>query len=122
MATSKKKAFYLPLTTATDALVLQLDPDIYDTEVQAATGLTATRGSITKILKTTIKQAASSSFAGKIRLTCTKGANTPDEEVRRIEIVCKASQLDTAKADLLGKTVKLGYGANAIDWTITGAA
>jgi hypothetical protein len=122
MATAKKKPYYLSLSTATDALVLQLDPDIYDTEIQTATGLTATKGSITKTLKCTVKQAISSSFAGRIRLTCTKGANTAEEETRRVEIVCEASSLDTAKAALLGKTVKLGYGANAVDWEITGAA
>jgi hypothetical protein len=122
MATNKKKPFYLGLSGATDALVLQLDPDIYDAEVQTATGLTETKGSVTKTLKCTIRQAVTSSFAGQLRLSCTKGANTPEEETRQVKIVCETSKLDTAKAALLGKTVKLGYGAAAVDWTITGAA
>ena len=121
MATSKKKAHYISLGTSTEALVLQLDPDIYDADVLTATGLVSVRGAIVKTLKTTIKQAISSSFAGRIRLTVSKGANTPEEETRQVDIVCETSKLDTAKAALIGKTVKLGYGANAVDWSIIGA-
>jgi hypothetical protein len=121
MATSKKKAYFIPLGTATEALMLQLDPDIYDAEVQTATGLTATRGAIAKTIKTTIRQAVSSSFAGLIRLTVAKGVNTPEEETRQVDIVCETSKLDTAKVALVDKTVKLGYGANAVEWTIVSA-
>lgn len=121
MATAKKRPYFISLGTATEALMLQLDPDIYDTDVQTATGLTSVRGSIAKVLRTTIKQATGSSFAGRIRLTVAKGANTPEEETRNLDIVCETSKLDTAKVDLLNKTVNLGYGANAVSWTITGA-
>jgi len=121
MATAKKRPYYISLGTATEALMLQLDPDIYDADVQTATGLTPTKGSVVKTLKTTVKQITGSSFAGLIRLTVTKGLNTPDEETRNLNIVCETSLLDTAKVALINKTVNLGYRANVTPWTITGA-
>jgi hypothetical protein len=121
MSTNKKRAYFIALGTATEALQLQLDPDIYDADVQTATGLTFTRGAIAKTIKTTIKQAISSSFAGLIRLTVAKGLNTPEEETRQVDIVCETSKLDTAKAALVGKNIRLGYGANSIEWEIVSA-
>lgn len=121
MATAKKKPYYVAFGTATEALVLSLDPDIYDTDVQSATGLTPTKGTIVKTIRTTIRQAVASSFAGLVRLTVTKGLNTPEEETRQVDVVCETSKLDTAKVALINKTVNLGYGANAVAWTITGA-
>lgn len=121
MATAKKRPYYVALGTATEALTLSLDPDIYDADVQTATGLTPTKGGVVKTIRTTIKQAVSSSFAGLIRLTVAKGLNTPEEETRQVDIVCETSKLDTAKVALLTKTINLGYGANAVAWTITSA-
>jgi hypothetical protein len=40
------------------------------------------------------------------------------EESRMIKMVCDAEKNDTVKAELEGQTVKLGFGANAVNWTI----
>lgn len=118
MATSKKTPYYVLLATGADASV-QLDPDIYDTDIATALGLSKTKsGATAKVLKTTIQTLASSPFAGLVRVTVAKGVGTPEEETRQLRLLCEASKLDTAKADLAGKTLKLGYGANAVDWVV----
>lgn len=117
MATSKKSDFFLNLATTADASV-QLDPDIYTTAVITELGLSATKTTGAKVLKTNIKTLAKSSFGGFVTVTVAKGAGTSEEETRQIKLLCEASKLDTAKAALAAKVVKLGYGTNAVDWTI----
>ncbi|PZU94933.1 MAG: hypothetical protein DCE90_14030 [Pseudanabaena sp.] len=117
MATNKKSPYFVTLGTGADAQV-QLDPDIYTSAVLTELGLSATKTANAKVLRVPIATLAASSFAGLVRVTCVKGAGTPEEETRQIRLLCEASKLDTAKAALAGKTVKLGYGAAAVDWTI----
>lgn len=118
MATNKKTPVYVLLATGAEASV-QLDTDIYDADVRTALGLSLTKAAPTnKVLRTTIATLAASAFAGLVKVTVAKGVGTPEEETRQLKLLCEASKLDTAKADLAGKTLKLGYGANAVDWTI----
>lgn len=118
MATSKKTPYAVTLSTATDALVLQLDPDIYTAAVLTETGLTVLSPAMTKRIPSTIKQTTSSSFAGLLKATVSRGVGN-DEESRIVEIVCETAKLDTAKIELVGKIVNLGYGATVSPWTIT---
>lgn len=117
MATSKKSPFFLTLATGAQAQV-QLDPDIYSSAVITELGLAATKTTDAKLLRVTKKTLANSTFAGIVRVTVGKGVGTPEEEFRQLELLCEASKLDTAKAGLAAKIVKLGYGATAVDWTI----
>jgi hypothetical protein len=116
MATNKKTPYYIVMATGAEASV-QLDPDIYDTDIALALGLSKTKAAPTnKVLKTTIKTITSSPFAGLVKLSVAKGIGTAEEEVRQLKLVCEASKLDTAKAELVGKVLKLGYGA--VNWTV----
>ena len=121
MATSKKKAFYFTLGTGADAK-LQLDPDIYDTALLTPLGLSATATSGAKHINVTIKQLGASSFGQLLRVTVAKGLGAPDEETRQVKLICEIAKVATAQTSLLGQKLKLGYGANAVDWEVTNVA
>ncbi len=120
MATNKKSSFFLTLATGAEAEV-QLDPDIYNAAMLTETGLTATKATGSKLIKVSTKVLAASSFAQMLRLSVAKGTN-PDTatEFRSVRVICETAKVDTAVANLIGKTIKLGYGTSAVDWTVTG--
>ncbi len=119
MATNKKSSFYLSLATGAEAEV-QLDPDIYNSAVTAELGLTATKTSGSKLIRVPTKTLGSSGFAQLLRVSVVKGTNPETAtEYRQLKMICETSKVDTAIAGLVGKTVNLGYGSNAVAWTIT---
>lgn len=115
-----KKANYFIVFAASCSLQLGLDPDIYTATIAPilAVGTLATNH---KLITTTIKEAARSPFAKLIKCQVVKGEGTATEETRQIKLLCDIDNIDTAKALLIDKVVKLGYGANKTDWTIKSA-
>ncbi len=124
MTTSKKKYFYIGLSTTgedtTAAMELSLDPDIYDSDILTQIGLSATTPPNTAGLVTvTVAQAARSNRASLLKLTCYQGADLDTAtDIRNIEILCEQSKIDTAITGLIDKTVVLGIGATAKSWKI----
>lgn len=124
MATSKKKFFYIGMGAsgaATEAAMeLNLDPDIYDTDILSEVGITATAPADTVgVVGVTVKQAARSNRASLLKLTCYQGTDLDTAtETRNIEILCEHSKIAAATAGLIDKTVVLGIGATAKSWKI----
>lgn len=112
MATNKKSARYIGITS-TVAFRLQLDPDIYSATLAPILGVGNTLVSGGKAIDVSIAVATKSAFASLLKATVVKG-----EESRQIKLVCDADNADTARAALVGETVKLGFGANSVVWTI----
>ena len=122
MATNKKKAMFVTLATGADAVV-QVDPDIYNATIITELGITLLPSSVgAKRIKVTLAQLGKSSFAKILKVTCSKGLNTPEEETRTVKLLCESSKVLAATTGLLTKKVKLGYGAAAVDWDIVGVA
>ena len=124
MATTKKKDFFIGMGAAgaiTEAAMrLSLDPDIYDSDILTATGLSAAKPAATVgIIGVTLKQADSSNRASLLKLSCYLGSDLDTATgTRNIQIICEQSKVDTAPTNLLGKTVKLGIGTTVKTWTI----
>ena len=122
MATNKKKAMFVTLATGADAVV-QVDPDIYNATIITELGITLLPSSVgAKRIKVTLAQLGKSSFAKILKVSCSKGLNTPDEETRTVKLICEASKVAAAQTGLLTKKLKLGYGAAAVDWDIVSVA
>jgi len=112
----KKKPFFVTIITGA-VMRLQLDDDIYTTEVQTATGLTATEPAIGVIqLPTSIRYALASGLVGIINVVAVKGVE-PNIQRRRVGILVELANSDTARAALKNKVIKLGNGAG-VNWTI----
>jgi len=113
MGTNKKSARYIGVTPQV-SFRLQLDPDIYDAELAPILGVgnTLLNNSV-KVIDASIKVATRNGLASLLRVVVFKG-----EESRRIKLICDAENTDTAKVQLIGKTIKLGFGASATNWTV----
>ena len=112
-----KSAFYV--TISTDAsLELQLDPDIYTSQVCTATGLTGTKpsGAGHKIIPISIAYALRSRLVGYTKMKITKGTGE-EQKTRSYAFLTEVANADTAPADLVGKVIKVGNGAG-VDWTV----
>lgn len=112
MATNKKSARYIGITS-TVAFRLQLDPDIYTAQLASILGVGNTLISGGKAIDVSIAVATKNGLASLLKVTVIKG-----DESRQIKLICDAENTDTAKAALIGETVKLGFGASAVTWTI----
>lgn len=124
MATTKKKTFYIGMgasgATTEAVMELNLDPDIYGSDILSANGMTATKPapSVGRV-PVTLRQAASGNRATMLKVSCYLGTDLDTaSDVRTIGIICEQSKVDTAKADLIDKTVVLGIGVTAKSWKI----
>jgi hypothetical protein len=112
MATNKKSARFIGIDPNV-AFRLQLDPDIYHSGLAPILGVGNGLFEGVKVVDASIAVATRNGHASLLKVVVLKG-----EESRQINLICDAEKTDTAKAELVGKTVKLGFGANAVDWTI----
>lgn len=112
MATNKKSARYIGISN-TVAFRLQLDPDIYSGQLASILGVgnALVNGGIA--IDVSIAVATRNGLASLLKVVVVKG-----EESRQINLICDTDNLDTAKVQLIDKTVKLGFGANAVNWTV----
>jgi hypothetical protein len=92
---------------------LHLDPDIYTAALAPILGVGNVLLGGQKIIDASIEIATRNGHASLLKVMVVKG-----EESRMIKMVCDAEKNDTVKAELEGQTVKLGFGANAVNWTI----
>lgn len=124
MATTKKKDFFIGLgvggVSTESAMRLSLDPDIYGTDILAATGLSATKPAATiGVVGVTLEQADRSNRASLLKVSCYIGTDLDTAtDTRNIKIICEQSKLDTAVTALVDKTVTLGIGVTAKSWKI----
>ena len=115
MTFKREERFIQSGTTA--YLRFQLDPDIYKADVCTILGVVSTKPTTAGIefVPYTLKLARRSTATAFItmKMQRTVGAET---EVRRIQLVCDKAAADTAKAELVGKTVNIGPSNSA--WTL----
>ncbi len=111
MSTNKKDFFYIAFAPNC-SLRLRLDPDIYTSTIAPILAL-GTMAVGHKLIDCSLAVAARSDFAKVFKVICTKG-----DEQRTIKLICDIDNADTAKALLIDKPIKLGYGTNATNWTI----
>ena len=121
---NKKTPLSITFGAPTAVLVVQGDDKIYDTDTCTILGLTRGLASgATSIVQVTMKQAAKSTSAVMLKVTCKFGAGD-DEEIRVVPLICETSKVATAKASgaggLEGKTLALG-GTTTKDWVIVSA-
>jgi hypothetical protein len=95
------------------AFRLQLDPDIYSATIAPLLGIGNVLLAEIKVVPVPISIALKSGLVSRIKARVVNG-----EDVRQINLICDVDNVDTAKVDLIGKTVRLGYGANLQTWTI----
>lgn len=113
MGTNKKSSRYIGITSNV-SFRLNLDPDIYDAELAPILGVgNALLSPSIKVIDASIKVATRNGLASLLKVVVTKG-----EESRQISLICDAENTDTAKVQLINKTIKLGFGANAVNWTV----
>ena len=111
-----KKPYYANVGTDV-ALVLQLDPDIYTTEVQTATGLSATKPAATfKLIPISTRYALGSRQIVLTKMKITKGTGE-EQKTRSYTFLTEVSKADTAAAALRTKLINVGNGPG-VAWTI----
>jgi hypothetical protein len=114
----KKEDFYITINT-TASLKVQLDADIYSSDVLTEVGLTKTKPANTvKLIPSNARYALASGLVQLIKKKATTGTE-PNQKTRSIKIMCETSKVDTAVEGLNGKTVKLGNGATPPTWTLS---
>jgi hypothetical protein len=118
MSDRKEERFCSLGTTA--AMVLKLDPAIYDTDTMALLGLTPTKGTATDTVPVTLRQASQSTGASLLKVTIQRGEGDLQEQ-RVVPLLCETSKVVTAKGDgdngLKGKNLRIG-GATTANWEI----
>ena len=116
MATNKKSARFVSIGTGFFA-ALQLDSDIYTSEVCGALGVQITAPSGTSVsIPLSIKSLKRTGQAAIGRATVRRGIGDA-EKVRQIRLICDREKTGTAKANLKDKIVKLGDAGDS--WTIS---
>lgn len=117
MATNKKIPGFIEIATGVFAS-LQLDKDIYDTDVVSGLGVSFTAPPATAtVIPMSQKTARKTGQIAIARVTVRKGTGDA-EKVRQIRMICDRQKTGTAAAALKGKTVTLGIAAPAT-WTIS---
>jgi hypothetical protein len=116
---NNREPYFLQLGTGTFALI-QVDKDIYDTDVVPALGLTKTEPPNTAtVIKMTFKTLFRTGKAARIRATAFREVTESGETVtksRQVPLVCAVDKLDTVGTALKDKTIKLGD--QGLTWTI----
>jgi hypothetical protein len=116
---NNREPYFLQLGTGTFALI-QVDKDIYDTDVVPALGLTKTEPPNTAtVIKMAFKTLFRTGKAARIRATAFREVTESGETVtksRQVPLVCAVDKLDTVGTALKDKTVKLGD--QGLTWTI----
>ena len=119
MAANNREPYFLQLGSGTFATV-QVDKDIYDTDVVPALGLTKTEPPNTAtVLKLSQKALFKTGKAAKIRATVFRDVTEGGETVtksRQVPLICAVEKLDTVGVSLKDKTVRLGD--QNLVWTI----
>ena len=117
MATNKKSPAFIQIATGVFAS-LQVDKDIYDTDVVAGLGISFTPPVDTAVVIPMSQRTARKTGQVMIaRVTVRKGTGDL-EKVRQIPMICDREKAGTVNAALKGKTVTLGIAAPA-SWTIS---
>ncbi|MCA6588084.1 MAG: hypothetical protein IM531_02455 [Pseudanabaena sp. M090S1SP1A06QC] len=110
---NKKQARFIGIDPNV-AFRLQLDPDIYNSQVGPILGIgNVLLSQNVKVVPVSISTALRSGLCSRIKARCVKG-----DEVRQVDLICDVDNADTAKIELVDKTIKLGFGANLQTWTI----
>lgn len=119
MTANNREPYFLQLGTGTFAAI-QVDKDIYDTDVVPALGLTKTEPPNTAtVIKMGQKALFKTGKAAKIRATVFRDVTEGGETVtksRQVPLVCALDKIDTVSVALKDKTVKLGD--QSLTWTI----
>jgi len=115
---NKKANRYIGITS-TVALRLKLNPDIYNSQLATVLGVGNALTEGQKIISCDIKTATRDGHAKLLKVTATKNKGQANEVNRQIELICDIDNYDTATTAIIGKTIKLGQGANPVTWEIT---
>ncbi|PZU94934.1 MAG: hypothetical protein DCE90_14035 [Pseudanabaena sp.] len=119
MATSKKENRFIGIDPNV-AFKLNLDPDIYNSQISPLLGMGNTLLANQKQVDATIQVATKNGHCVILKCTVQKGEGI-NQETRQIELICDVDNADTAPSQLIGKTVKLGYKTQATDWEVISA-
>ena len=116
---NNREPYYCQLGSATFA-VLQVDKDIYDSDVAAALGLTKTEPPNTAtVVKLSQKALLKTGKAARIRATVYRDVTESGETVtksRQVPLICEIAKLNTVAVALKDKTLRLGD--QSLVWTI----
>jgi hypothetical protein len=116
---NNREPYFLQLGSATFGAV-QVDKDIYDTDVVPALGLTKTEPPNTAtVIKLSQKALFKTGKAARIRATVFRDVTEGGETItksRQVPLICAIDKLDTVGVALKDKTVRLGD--QNLVWTI----
>jgi len=117
MATNKKSPYFVQIATGVFAS-LQLDKDIYDTDVAPGLGLSTTAPPDNAVVIPMSQKTARKTGQIAIARVTVRNGTGESEKVRQIRMVCDREKTGTANAALKDKTVTLGI-ATPKSWTIS---
>lgn len=117
MATNKKSPYFIQIASGVYAAV-QLDKDIYGSDVIGGLGISSTEpANNAVVIPMSQKTARKTGQVAIARVTVRNGTGDA-EKVRQIPMVCDREKTGTANAALKDKTVTLGI-ASPKSWTIS---